>query len=150
MNQEKILHEQDGSLILRLFAFPANANHHGDVFGGWMLSQMDLAAYYVAQRYAECRTVTVAIQNVSFIAPAHVGDFVACYGKIEKVGNTSLQIKITVYAKGDTDQEERKVAEGLFIYVALDERGQPKTIAHVDREKIKGKRGKVKKGKIKI
>jgi len=122
------LHQQEGDLILRVFALPANANHLGDVFGGWMLSQMDLAAYYVAQRRAKCRTVTVAIKNLSFIAPAHIGDFITCYGKIEKVGNSSMEIRITVYGKGDADSEERKVSEGLFVYVALDKNGLPKII----------------------
>ena len=110
---------------LRAIAMPADANPHGDIFGGWLLSQMDLAGGTVATRRARGRTVTVAITAMTFHRPVFIGDEVTCYAQIVKVGNTSITVKVESWVRRGIGQEQIEVTEGIFTYVAVGEDRRP-------------------------
>ncbi len=114
---------------LRAIAMPADTNPHGDIFGGWLLCQMDLAGTTVATRRANGRVVTVAITAMAFHRPVLVGDEVSCFSSIEKIGNTSLTVKIESWVRRGTGDTPIKVTEGLFTYVRVDANGRPQPIA---------------------
>ncbi len=120
-----------GELITRIVAMPADTNANGDIFGGWLVSNMDLAGGVEGRRRAKCRVATVAINEMKFIKPIRVGDTVGCYVAILKVGHTSLQFKIEAWAVSFYAEKHTMVAEGLFTFVAIDEQGRPQP---VDRE----------------
>jgi acyl-CoA thioesterase YciA len=115
-------------LALRTVAMPAFANPHGDIFGGWLVSQMDLAGASVATRNAMGRVVTVAIEGMSFHRPVFVGDEVSCYAQIVAVGRTSLRVKITSSARRSCSEEPFEVTEGIITYVAVDEKSRPRPV----------------------
>lgn len=117
--------EPKGELTIRTLAMPANTNPDGHIFGGWVVSQMDLAGLSIASSYTNARCVTVAIDSMTFIAPVHVGDFICCYAEIVKFGRTSMHIHIETWAIGSQDKSRRKVTEGVFVFVAIDDRGKP-------------------------
>lgn len=117
-----------GELAIRTLAMPGDTNPNGDIFGGWVVSQMDLAGLSIASKYTKHRIVTVAIDSMSFIAPVHVGDFVTCYAQMVHFGNTSLTIKIETWATGTTRDYHRLVTEGTFTYVSVDENRRPVAI----------------------
>jgi acyl-CoA thioesterase YciA len=122
--------DYDSCPALRTIAMPADANANGDIFGGWLLSQMDLAGAVVATRTARSRIATVGIEAMSFKAPVHVGDEVSCYAKVERVGNTSVTVAVESWARARLgDAAARKVTEGKFTYVAIDEDRKPMPIA---------------------
>jgi acyl-CoA thioesterase YciA len=104
---------------LRAIAMPADANPHGDIFGGWLLSQMDLAGGTLATRRAKGRTVTVAITGMTFHRPVFIGDEVTCYAQIMKVGNTSITVKVESWVRRGIGEEQIEVTEGIFTYVAV-------------------------------
>ena len=104
---------------LRAIAMPADANPHGDIFGGWLLSQMDLAGGTVATRRAKGRTVTVAITAMTFHRPVFIGDEVTCYATILKVGRTSITVKVESWVRRGIGDEQIEVTEGIFTYVAV-------------------------------
>jgi acyl-CoA thioesterase YciA len=104
---------------LRAIAMPADANPHGDIFGGWLLSQMDLAGGTVASRRAKGRTVTVAVTAMTFHRPVFIGDEVTCYAQIIKVGNTSITVKVESWVRRGIGGEQIEVTEGIFTYVAV-------------------------------
>jgi acyl-CoA thioesterase YciA len=110
---------------LRAIAMPADANPYGDIFGGWLLSQMDLAGGTVATRRAKGRTATVAITAMTFHRPVFVGDEVTCYGEIIKVGRTSITVKVESWVRRGTEAEQIEVTEGIFTYVAIDANRRP-------------------------
>jgi acyl-CoA thioesterase YciA len=114
---------------IRTIAMPADTNPHGDIFGGWLLCQMDLAGATVAVRQAGGRVVTVAITAMAFHRPVCVGDEVSCYGSVEKIGHTSITIKIESWARRGTGVTPIKVTEGLFTYVRVGNDGRPQVIA---------------------
>ena len=114
---------------LRAIAMPADTNPHGDIFGGWLLCQMDLAGTTVATRRARGRVVTVAITAMVFHRPVTVGDEVSCYGSIEKIGHTSITVKIESWVRRGIGDQAIKVTEGLFTYVAVDAAGHPQSVA---------------------
>jgi acyl-CoA thioesterase YciA len=115
---------------LRAIAMPADTNTHGDIFGGWLLCQMDLAGSTVATRRSRGRVVTVAITGMVFHRPVHVGDEVTCYADIERVGNTSITVKVESWVRrGIGDEAGFKVTEGVFTYVAVDADGRPQSVA---------------------
>ena len=99
---------------LRAIAMPADANPHGDIFGGWLLSQMDLAGGAAARRRAKGRTATVAITAMSFHRPVFVGDEVTCYAQIVRVGTTSITVKVESWVRRGTGDENIAVTEGVF------------------------------------
>src|SRR5437868_15429153 len=107
---------------------PADANPHGDIFGGCLLSQMDLAGTTVATRRAGGRVVTVAITAMVFHRPVFIGDEVTCYSNIEKIGTTSLTVKIESWVRRGVGYEQIKVTEGVFTYVAVNAEGRPQAV----------------------
>ncbi|TAK73039.1 MAG: acyl-CoA thioesterase [Gammaproteobacteria bacterium] len=120
--------EPRGTLAIQILAMPAHTNANGDIFGGWLVSHMDMAAGIEARRRARSRAVTVAIDSLVFIKPVYVGDTVCCYAELMKVGRTSMQFKIEVWTLALQEEEPKKVAEGLFTFVAIDEHGRPHAV----------------------
>jgi acyl-CoA thioesterase YciA len=114
---------------LRAIAMPADANPRGDIFGGWLLSQMDLAGSTVAIRRAKARVATVAVTSMTFRKPVFVGDEVSCYAEIVKVGTTSIAVKIESWVRRGIGGGAVKVTEGLFTYVAIDAERRPVPLA---------------------
>ncbi|HEY1364093.1 MAG TPA: acyl-CoA thioesterase [Xanthobacteraceae bacterium] len=110
---------------LRAIAMPADANPHGDIFGDWLLSQMDLAGGTVATRRAEGRCVTVAITAMTFRRPVFIGDEVTCYAQITRVGRTSITVKVESWVRRGIGEEQIEVTEGIFTYVAVGEDRRP-------------------------
>ena len=117
-----------GEPILRLVPRPADINANGHIFGGWVLSQMDIAAGIVASREAEGAVATVAIDKMEFLAPILLHDLISVYADIERVGRTSMAIRIEVVATRRRGLEQVKVTEGLFTFVALDENNRPRPV----------------------
>jgi len=117
-----------GQAILRVVPGPSDINANGHIFGGWVLSQMDIAAGIVASREADGRVATVAIEAMEFLAPILLRDLVAVYARVERIGRTSIAIRIDVVASRDRGTREVKVTEGLFTFVALDENHQPRPV----------------------
>jgi acyl-CoA thioesterase YciA len=117
-----------GEPALRTIAMPADANPNGDIFGGWILSQMDLAGGATAFARANGRVATVAIDAITFHEPVFVGDLVSCYAAIERVGKTSMRIRVDTLVRRRARGEPIKVTEGIFTYVAIDEQGRPRPV----------------------
>lgn len=115
-------------LASRAIAMPKDTNPAGDIFGGWLVSQMDLAAGSVASVKAEGRCVTAAIDALSFHKRVFVGDEVSCYAEIVKVGNTSMTIKVEAWVRRALTRKTIKVTEGTFTFVAIDEDNKPRPI----------------------
>jgi acyl-CoA thioesterase YciA len=115
----------DGEITLQTLAMPADTNANGDIFGGWLLSQMDLAAGIMAKKISKRRVVTVALNSMSFIRPVHVGDVVTCYAKLIKTGRTSINIQIDVWAHNQSDNIPKQVTSGVFVFVSIDDNGKP-------------------------
>jgi acyl-CoA thioesterase YciA len=112
---------------------PADTNPHGDIFGGWIMSQMDIAGGILAREVTCSRVVTVAVDTITFIKPVHVGDVVCCYGEVLRIGNTSITIGLEVWVKPSldkpTDDDVRfKVTEAAFTYVSMDSNGKKQRI----------------------
>jgi acyl-CoA thioesterase YciA len=119
----------NGELSLRTLAMPADTNPSGDIFGGWLLAQMDIAGGLAAKQRARGRTVTIAVNSMTFHKPVFVGDVACCYTDVERVGRTSIDIRVQVWViRGAHSGERVKVTEGLFTYVAVDEERQPRPI----------------------
>lgn len=110
---------------VRARAMPADTNPAGDIFGGWLMSQMDMAGEITARQRTRSRVVTVAVNAMTFHKPVHVGDVVSCYTAIERIGRTSITVKIEAVAMRQDTGKNVPVTEGVFVYVALDENGQP-------------------------
>ena len=110
---------------VRTLAMPADTNSAGDIFGGWLMSQMDIAGEITARQRARSRVVTVAIDGMEFHQPVYVGDVVSCYTDITRVGKSSLTIHIEAVAMRGKSGAHVKVTEGIFVYVALDKNGRP-------------------------
>jgi acyl-CoA thioesterase YciA len=108
-----------GEPALRAIAMPADANAHGDIFGGWLLSQMDLAGGTVATRRAKGRTVTVAITAMTFHRPVFIGDGVSCYAEVIKIGRTSITVKVESWVRRGVAHERIAVTEGIFTMSRL-------------------------------
>lgn len=120
----------DAAPSLIAIAMPADTNPSGDVFGGWLLSQMDLAGAVAASRKAQCRIATVGIEAMSFHQPVFVGDEVSCYCKIVKIGRTSITVHVETWVRRKRFGDTLKVTEGNFTYVAIDEDRAPIPIIH--------------------
>jgi len=119
-----------GSLLLRLVPMPADVNSNGDIFGGWIMSQMDVAGGILASQRARSRVVTVSVETINFIRPVHVGDIVCIYGETVRVGRSSLSIYLEVYVSPALPSspgvdESSLVASSAFTFVAVDENGRP-------------------------
>lgn len=120
--------KERGAAILRVVPRPGDINSNGHIFGGWVLSQMDIAAGIVAAREADGPVATVAIEAMKFIAPILLHDLISVYAEVERIGRTSVAIRIEVIASRDRGRQEVKVTEGLFTFVALDENHQPRPV----------------------
>lgn len=116
------------SPTIRVIAMPADTNANGDIFGGWLLSQMDLAGGSVASSYSGGRIATVHIDSMSFLAPVSVGDEVSIFAKIIATGRTSMKVDITAWRRHRSEAATIKVTEGVFVYVAIDEKKQPRPL----------------------
>ncbi len=114
--------------ITRTVAMPMDTNIRGDIFGGWMVSQMDMAAGIVASRRVKGRCATIAIDRVVFHQPVKVGDLLSCYGEVTKVGRTSVTILIDAWVTRLRDGVDIKVTEAVFTYVSLDREGHPRPV----------------------
>ena len=114
--------------VLRVAPRPGDINSNGHIFGGWVLSQMDIAAGIVASRRAGGSVATIAIERMEFITPIHLRDLISVYAHIERVGRTSMGVRIEVIAERDLGETQVKVTEGLFTFVALDENHQPRPV----------------------
>ena len=110
-----------GELTLQTVALPSDANAEGDIFGGWLVSQMDLAGAVTANRLARGRVATVALDSMVFLRPVAVGSVVSCYTTVKDIGRSSMAIVVEVWAQHYSDAECRKVTEGQFPFVAIDE-----------------------------
>jgi acyl-CoA thioesterase YciA len=114
---------------LRTIAMPRDANASGAIFGGWTLSQMDLAGATFAARESASRVATVSIEAMKFLRPINVGDDVSCYCSLDHKGEHSIAVKIETWAASRDGEKAEKVTEGVFTYVALDEDGKPRELA---------------------
>ena len=117
-----------GEIVIRAIAMPADTNSNGDIFGGWVVSQMDLGGAVVARKTAKSRVVTAAIEAMSFVAPVSVGDLVTCYAQLQKVGRTSMKVALEVWTERHSGEPGRRVTHGLFTYVAIDSNGKPQPV----------------------
>jgi len=120
--------EAKGELTLQTLAMPKDTNGNGDIFGGWLLSQMDLAITILAFRIARGRVATVALSKMEFIKPVQVGSVVSCYCELLNLGRSSITIRVEVWITGGTGDEPAKVTEGEFVTVAIDNNGKPRPV----------------------
>jgi acyl-CoA thioesterase YciA len=117
-----------GDLVICVVAAPADTNSNGDIFGGWLVSNLDMGGGVAARRRAHCRIVTVAINEMVFIKPVSVGDTVACYAELVKVGHTSMRFNMQAWTLGLDEENHKQVAEGIFTFVAIDDHGRPQPV----------------------
>ena len=114
--------------LIRTIAMPADINPNGDIFGGWLMAQMDLAGGNAAMRRARGRCATVAVDGMVFHQPVFVGDEVSLYAHILRIGRTSITIRVEAWRRSRTDEAEQKVTEGMFTFVAIDDNGKPRLV----------------------
>jgi acyl-CoA thioesterase YciA len=119
---------KDREPAIRTIAMPADANASGDIFGGWMMSQMDMAGGVAAVRRAKGRVVTVAVEAMTFHRPVLVGDLVSCYAEVNRVGRTSLSVRIDAWVERRVGGGAERVTSGTFTYVAVDEARKPRPV----------------------
>ena len=117
-----------GDLALQTVAMTKDTNPNGDIFGGWLLSQMDIAGGIAAAEVAGGRVATVAINGMAFLTPVHVGAVVSCYTDVLEVGRSSIRIIVEVWINSRHDGEPLKVTEGEFVFVAIDENGRTRAV----------------------
>jgi len=120
--------ESQGTLTVRTLAMPADTNPAGDIFGGWVMSQMDIAGSIAAVERAEGRVATVAVEAMTFISPVKVGDILCVYTTVEKVGTTSITVAVEAWARRNRLAGRVKVTDGRFVYVALDDEGRKRPV----------------------
>ena len=121
----------EGELVLRTLAMPADTNANGDIFGGWIMSQMDIGGAILAKEVAEGRVVTVAVNGITFLKPVAVGDVVCCYARCIRTGRSSITVNIEVWVKkGSSDPIGQRycVTEAVFTYVAVDDDNKSRTL----------------------
>ena len=121
---------ENGVLVIRTIAMPADTNPSGDIFGGWLMSQMDLAASNLAGRVSRGRNATVAVEAMQFLRPVRVGDEVTIYANLKSVGRTSMRIHVDSWARSRFDDESNEVTNAEFVFVALEDNGKPRKIIH--------------------
>jgi acyl-CoA thioesterase YciA len=117
--------QPEGELVIQTIAMPKDTNANGDIFGGWLMSQMDLGSGILAAKTAKCRVVTVAMEGMSFLQPVRVGDTVACYARVERIGGTSMTIPVEAWVHRHRTGEPLRVTRAVFTYVAVDSEGKP-------------------------
>ena len=121
-----------GRLTVQLLALPADTNANGDIFGGWVVSQMDIACGIAARDTAKGRAVTVAIDAMTFIRPVRVGDVLCVYTALERIGRTSMTIHVEAWAQRFLTRAEEKVTDARFTFVAIDDLGRPRPVMRED------------------
>lgn len=126
---EQAATEPSGDLCIRTLAMPADTNANGDIFGGWLLSQMDVGGGVFASKVARSRTVTVAIEAMNFRKAVYVGDLVSVYANLVRVGRTSMTVHLEAWALRRREVEPILVTDGNFTYVSIDDHGRPQAIA---------------------
>lgn len=119
-----------GELALQVVAMPRDTNATGDIYGGWLLSQMDMAGAVTATEVAGGRVATVAVEGMAFMTPVHIGAVVSCYCDVLEIGRSSVRIVVEVWINSKHDGEPIKVTEGEFVFVAIDEKGRTRAIQH--------------------
>ena len=117
-----------GVPMIRTIAMPADTNPAGDIFGGWLMAQMDLAAGNAAARRARGRCVTIAVDGMAFLSPVHVGDEVSLYARMQSVGRTSMKILVEAWRRPRHDFDSVQVTKATFTFVAIDEAGRPRPV----------------------
>jgi acyl-CoA thioesterase YciA len=117
-----------GVLVIRTVTMPADTNPNGDIFGGWIMSQMDHAAGTAALRRAAGRVVTAAVDGMAFLSPIRVGDEVSLYAEVIGVGNTSMKIMVEAWRRPRESDDSIQVTKALFTFVAIDENGRPRKV----------------------
>ncbi len=118
---------------LRVVPMPADANHNGDIFGGWIMAQVDVAGGTVAGRVARGRVATVSVNSFVFKQPVQIGDVLSLYADVTRIGNTSITVKVEVYAeRGREEAKIVKVTEAVLTYVAIDLQGRPRPVPKQD------------------
>jgi acyl-CoA thioesterase YciA len=120
--------EPTGELCTRTLAMPADTNQNGDIFGGWLLAQMDISGGVFAAKITQSRNVTVAIDAINFRKPVYVGDLVSVYGKLVRIGRTSLTVHLEAWVVRRKEMQSILVTDGNFTYVSIDEHGHPQII----------------------
>jgi acyl-CoA thioesterase YciA len=118
-----------GELSIQTAAMPADTNANGDIFGGWLLAQMDIAGGIAARNSSRGRAVTIAVESMTFRKPVKVGDVLSCYADLIKVGSTSMTFRIEAWALRTETFEREKVTEGVFTYVAIGADGRPRRLS---------------------
>ena len=124
--------EPCGKLTVQLVAMPRNTNANGDIFGGWVLSQMDVACGVAARDIAQGRAVTVAIDAMTFIRPVKVGDMLCVYAALERIGRTSMRIHVEAWVQRFLAHRQEKVTDATFTFVAVDDAGRPRPVLRQD------------------
>src|SRR6266576_4498212 len=114
-----------GELVIQTIAMPRDTNRNGDIFGGWLVSQMDLGGAILASKVAKARVVKVAMEGMSFLQPVWVGDTVACYAWVERIGRTSMVIPVEVWVRRYMRGKQIRVTYGVFTHVVVDDSGKP-------------------------
>lgn len=122
--------DPNGRLLIRTLAMPSDTNANGDIFGGWLMSQMDLGGAILAKELAKGRVVTVCVDKMVFLNPVSVGDVICCYGKCTRIGRSSMEVKVEIWNKKlhDGSGVRQCVTEAMFTYVAIDDHGKPRPI----------------------
>jgi acyl-CoA thioesterase YciA len=120
--------EPAGELVIRTIAMPADTNPNGDIFGGWLMSQMDLGAAIYARNLARSRVTTIAVDGMTFLHPVNVGDIVNCHATLLRIGRTSMRIAVEAWVQRGEDGRRLRVTAGVFTYVALDDAGRPRPV----------------------
>jgi acyl-CoA thioesterase YciA len=119
----------NGEPAIRTIAMPGDANPAGDIFGGWLMAQMDLAAGNVAARRARGRCATVSVDRITFLQPVYIGDEVSLHAEITRIGRSSMSIQVEAWRRSRDGEEQVKVTDASFVFVALDQGGRPRVIA---------------------
>jgi acyl-CoA thioesterase YciA len=131
-NAQTSAEEPRGELTVRLTAMPADTNANGDIFGGWVLSQMDQAGGIAAVERAQGRVATIAVDAMQFLRPVKVGDVLCVYTSVERVGRTSMRIHIEAWAQRFHTRRREKVTDADFTFVAIDDEGRPRLVPQTD------------------
>lgn len=121
-------HPPDTAPVIRTIAMPADTNPAGDIFGGWLMAQMDLAAGNLAARISRGRSATIAVDKIQFLRPVYVGDEVSLFGEVERIGTTSMSIHVEAWRRSRDGDHSEKVTDATFTFVALDMTGRPRPI----------------------
>ena len=117
-----------GEITIQMLAMPTDTNPNGDIFGGWLVSQMDLAAGVLAKKISRGRAATVAIHSMTFLRPVSVGDIVSCHAELLKQGKTSMTIGVEAWTEELSSGKKLCVTEGTFVFVAIDDQGRPRPV----------------------